>query len=118
MEELPSPVLKGSDMSFELFMLMVGAYLVMVAISAFAGYGDGERGNDGSKHLPVVCVFSSAMGMGIALAVLILEANIAEKTFGLEIAFWVGGAFIAACMSTWARKAGYAEYRTKHPYLS
>ena len=105
-------------MRYEFYILMVLAYLVMIAISAFAGYADGERGNDGSEDIPTWCVFSTLMGMGIAMAIMILDTNFAERTFALKIAFWAAGMLVAACMSTWARKAGYAEYRAKHPFLA
>ena len=56
-------------MRYEFYILMVLAYLVMIAISAFAGYADGERGNDGAEDIPTWCVFSTLMGMGIAMAI-------------------------------------------------
>lgn len=105
-------------MSHEFYILMILAYLATLTVSAFAGYGAGERGDDGSKDMSTWCVYSTLTGMGIALVILILDTHVTERAFGLKVFFWLGAMLIAALMSTWARRAGYKQYTAKNPYLA
>lgn len=117
MKEQSSLVPKGFDMSYEFYILMVLAYLVMIAVSACVSYGAGERGNDGSQDMPFLSVFSTLVAIGIASTILILDTDITERTFGFKVFLWLGAMLVAASISAWARKAGYEEYKIKHPHL-
>lgn len=100
-------------MSIALFWALVGLYIVAVAVSAFVGYGAGERGKD----MPAACFYSSMAGVAAALIILILDVDFSERMALEKIILWAIGMLVAGSMSKWAFKAGYTQFQAKQTTL-